>query len=143
MSMLVTLIKAVGASNKGKQENKIPCFVQESVFHHQPIYQLYWYSVFMLLHVLVCTFRPMFQCVGPNETTSSYCNRHLSWSDCVWITYYTFVCQWRSAHIWSWSNCFLFSFFLHLGVVLSTNSPVWRFELTTLVVIGTVCIGTG
>ena len=35
------------------------------------------------------------------------------------------------------------SFFLHLGVVLSTNSPVWRFELTTLVVIGTVCIGTG
>ena len=36
-----------------------------------------------------------------------------------------------------------FPFFLHLGVVLSTNSPVWRFELTTLVVIGTVCIGTG
>ena len=35
----------------------------------------------------LCTFRPMFQCVGPNETTSSYCNRHLSWSDCAWITY--------------------------------------------------------
>ena len=35
--MLVTLIKALGASNRGKQENKIPYFVQESVFHHQPI----------------------------------------------------------------------------------------------------------
>ena len=37
VSMLVTLAKAQGASNKGKQEEKNPCFVQESVFHHQLI----------------------------------------------------------------------------------------------------------
>jgi hypothetical protein len=49
--MLVTLIKALGASNKGKQENKIPSFVQESVFHHQPI------SIILIFrfYVITCT----------------------------------------------------------------------------------------
>lgn len=94
--MLVTLVKAQGASNKGKHKRKIPFCVQESDFYHQLISILFIFRLCIYIHVhLDLCFSVLDQIMGHHYHIITDCLRGLIMLVCMLV-----VCL----HVCSWSN---------------------------------------